>query len=60
VCPEEGNQDGERSRQQNFRETAEVTWLVHLMKRRLKGDLVTVNTFLKGVVEGEVLISSFW
>lgn len=47
VCPEERDQDGEI-----FQEAAEVTGFAHLEKRRLRGDPITVHSFLRGVSRG--------
>ena len=37
VCPEEGNQDGERPRGQDLQGVAEVTWLVQLGEEKAEG-----------------------
>lgn len=48
MCPEEGNQDGERSQRQEFQEVAEVKGaLLILEKGGLRGDLIIVYDFLK-------------
>ena len=47
MCPEEGDQGGERSRGQDVRAVAEVTWFVQLGEEKAEGDLIAAYNFLK-------------
>ena len=51
MCPEDGDQDGERSQGQDLRGVAEVTWLVQLGEE--KASLIAGYNFLRVDSGGE-------
>jgi len=59
VCPEEGDQDGERPGVPDLQEVAEVAWLVQFGEEKAEGGTSSQSTASsRGAVEEEVLISS--
>ena len=58
MCPEEGNQNGEKSQGQDLLGAAEVTWFIQLGEGR--GVTSSQSTTSLRGVEAEMLISSFW
>lgn len=57
VCPEDSSRDGESSQRQDKKQ---LRSLALFCSEKTGGNLIAVYSFLKGAVEGQVLIPSLW